>query len=697
MVTRIHTTDPSVATSAAGTISNFSPASLSDALKVTVESFTPPVVQAFAFQGPSPPPPMPPMPPMQPPPLTPPGHPVETIVGVASVVGFVLLCGCMWPLLARVLPPSVTGRLPLLKTAAARQRQRLQKKREQVADLGDETPRVADGDDTDAIVLDVSAPPSRSASGGGDAVSSQAASRCRTLSTGSDAEGAGTSRRSSTRRSAFFSVGRMGSRRTDSTKRDDPSYRSPRPPSPTEVRRKAEAFERAMQPPMPAVPYQYPGSPYSPGQQQQQQQQQHSPPSYPPHCSPYPYPYASPAYGAAYTPAFPYPPPIGANAQWQWESPRGWVLVASPPRSPQHQLQQMEEHQPQLQTEATASEGPSALATPIKFVDSCGSKAAANGNTSGTSGKVRFSTTTTTTNHEYAHDIDTGFIKELLAEAAGELRREKRELSAATLRSLKSHMADGNGRRADRSYGRRDVTGRHRRKVEHAGAEGEGRRRGGHSDGVTGEGPGGGKRGGGHSFPSSSKRRHTTPPRATGSNRKRTGERSAEASRSRPSDDQPRRARRRPPSIATPSAEQDQDAEQTDAEQTDAEQSREEGSQVIAERQQSNDVPGGCWCGTAAGVAPGWRAKTDTTSPPSDRPAGGTKPKKRSPGLGIGDYRSPRKEEEKPGARTDAATPPAPQTVEWDAVYSAINEGREEVGRGRGGTKAKKDDQSLIC
>ena len=59
--------------------------------------------------------------------------------------------------------------------------------------------------------------------------------------------------------------------------------------------------------------------------------------------------------------------------------------------------------------------------------------------------------------------------------------------------------------------------------------------------------------------------------------------------------------------------------------------------------------------------------------------------------------RLPRKEEEEPGARTDAATPPAPQTMEWDAVYSAINEGREEGGGGRGGTKAKKDDQSLIC
>ena len=88
---------------------------------------------------------------------------------------------------------------------------------------------------------------------------------------------------------------------------------------------------------------------------------------------------------------------------------------------------------------------------------------------------------------------------------------------------------------------------------------------------------------------------------------------------------------------------------------------------------------GGCWCGSATGVAPGWRCSkvVDGASPEKSQDS---KPK---PSARSGCYQSPRPLRSAAvvaavtGGTVGAATPPAPQTLEWDAVYAAINSGGE--------------------
>ena len=435
---------------------------------------------------------------------------------------------------------------------------------------------------------------------------------------------------------------------------------------------------------------------------------------------PYPYPYSTypaqppPPYGAAYTPAIPRPPPVGCNTQWQWESPRGWVLAASPPHSPQ----------PPLQSEAataigaaateaagatTTSNGASATtATPVKFVDGAGpAKGSGGGGGSGGGSKVRCSTTTTTMSQEYAHDIDAGFIKTLLEEAAGELRREKRELRDATLSAIRSRRAEAR-----------------------RGAEPRRRQGGGGGGGSSGGGRGDGRRGvttpTEREHPRRHHHRHGTPPPPShscggrgvgggggsrGGDRRRTGERSVSASRSRPSDDEPRRRNRRPsqandgtPASSPSEGKRGQQPMETEkvppeqaatAEAAAAEQEPRE--EQLQPQTQLSEQARGCWCGSAKGIAPGWHARAASPRPSeraSARASERASERRRSPPArgGIGNYRSPRPAAATLGSPVAASTPPAPQAIEWDAIYSAINTSSAAEGRGR-----KDNDARLLC
>ena len=78
------------------------------------------------------------------------------------------------------------------------------------------------------------------------------------------------------------------------------------------------------------------------------------------------------------------------------------------------------------------------------------------------------------------------------------------------------------------------------------------------------------------------------------------------------------------------------------------------GSRAAA-RPSKASPPAACWCGTAAGIASGLGSRVEERG----AAAASTSPATTSPAAGVG-------------------TPAAPQSLEWDAIYNAINHGADE-------------------
>ena len=568
------------------------------------------------------------------------------------LIVLVVLCGCVWPLLARYAPPWVTGRLPFLKTAAARRRQREKKKQqqreaEQAAAAAEADITCGSGPETtpEAIGITVDAtPPSRTATAateGLEPASSRREHRSKSVAgrIANVVRRASESLAPSSAAPASPTRTRSGSSRNGRSASGAGWQSSPKGPSPQAA---------SPQSPFP-LPYP-PGYPPYPT---------HSP--YPPPPPPGPYPYTAayppyPPYGPAYTPAhFPQPPPTGSQgAQWQWQSPRGWVLESASPPKPVSP----EAAATAAGTTMTASDA-SALSPPMKFVDSISS----NGKKACSGSKVRCKTTTTTTDQEYVHDIDTTFIKELLEEAAGELRQEKRELTAATVAALKGRMAEarGAGRREGWREAQRETRALNSSHPHRRGVGGGGRRAQGPSSGGAG---GGGAGGGGAA------RRHRSTSSPAGGN----------ISRSRPSDADGRgirQSRRAAGQSNPPSNTATQAAQAIMSEEMGGSSDAADGAAVHAQHRPA----GGCWCGSTNTLPHGWRGASDQPLPARPTSPGTSNLSRRSPTTRAwdGSYQSPRPQATQGGgegaSNQGAGTPPAPQTLDWDAVYAAINTG----------------------
>jgi hypothetical protein len=113
----------------------------------------------------------------------------------------------------------------------------------------------------------------------------------------------------------------------------------------------------------------------------------------------------------------------------------------------------------------------------------------------------------------------------------------------------------------------------------------------------------------------------------------------------------------------------------------------------LQQQSQQSEQARGCWCGSAKGIAPGWHARAASPRP-SERASERASERRRSPKSrgGIGNYRSPRPAAATLGSPVAASTPPAPQAIEWDAIYSAVNTSSAAEGRGR-----KDNDARLLC
>ena len=678
-------------------IAQFTPHSLTLVLGVPVAEIDEATSIVRGLYAPSPPPPLPPAPPIMPPPALPPRHPVETIVGVVISIVTVVMCGCLWLCLIRCLPPSITGRLPFISRAARRRKAlrartfpyRTDKKggADEEGGGAEEGGKASEkkgdeGDDNRASSLSKSLSRSFSLAGSRalDAILGPSSDR-RADSQSTDGGRSSVAKRTSTNRS----------RRPSATidEENDPLrflqqqrqtiYRSPRPLSPGQ---RADL----MQPPPypyggypPPYPYGYPppppgyyntsppgyaGSPppgYPP----------YPPPPYPPPPQPQPQPQPQPTSSPPEQPpeqpqaqgSPPPPPPGGVNTYWQWQSPRGWV-PASQPVSPEQagmvdggldaNITRTSAGGDTI-TQQQAQQKAATAATPMKIVDD--GRMTRTGSGGGCGSNIK--RTTVTTSEEYKTGIDTGFIKDLLAEAADELRTEKRLSSVAVKSSpmddggvrygsRRSRSAERHGRPGSRAAGRVDEVGRrglaerrggsHERPPprQHAAGGGGRHSHSPHHRRAGSSGGGGGAREAAGRLP---RRQRQQPP---------AEEKTEEGPRDKPS----------PPQTLTPAT----TIEGGETPAKSPSQRFSDGELLAAlkkdadKKKESASSPPGCWCGSATGVSAGYglRPQQEEKAVP---PTSGLEAVIReavSPGTGV-------------------AVGPAPDAIEWDAIYKSIN------------------------